>query len=113
MSGGSDSRTMAMLCHLSGLTGLVPFCGFAGPLLVWLMKKDTSPVVDREGKKALNFQFTMLIAFAIVSVTLFSSLRYVLGPVVWVFWLIVTIVAAVKTNDGHDFKYPVSINFIK
>ena len=42
-----DSKTMGMLAHL-----LTIFTGFIGPLVIWLMKKDTSPFVDDQGKEA-------------------------------------------------------------
>src|ERR1700761_2896163 len=54
-----DSVTMGMLCHLLGIP-----IGFLGPLIIWLVKKDTSPFVDDQGKEALNFQITRLIATA-------------------------------------------------
>src|SRR5438105_4208934 len=59
-----DETTMAMLCHL-----LAIFTHFLGPLLIWLIKKDSSPFVDDQGKESLNFQITMLIADAVGAVT--------------------------------------------
>jgi uncharacterized Tic20 family protein len=42
-----QEKTMAMLCHLLALAGLViPFGNILGPLIVWLMKKDTSELVN-------------------------------------------------------------------
>ena len=35
---------------------------FLGPLIIWLMKKDESAFVNDQGKEALNFQLTLLIA---------------------------------------------------
>ncbi|HTL31303.1 MAG TPA: DUF4870 domain-containing protein, partial [Tepidisphaeraceae bacterium] len=43
-----DSKTMALLCHL-----LPIFTGFLGPLIIWLIKKDSSPFVDDQGKESL------------------------------------------------------------
>ena len=61
-----DDRTWAMLCHLSALAGfVVPFGSIIGPLIVWLIKKDEMPIVDEHGKKALNFQITMAIAYLV------------------------------------------------
>ena len=96
-----------MICHLLGLVG------FIGPLIIWLIKKDQSPVVDREGKKALNFQLTVLIAWVAGFVLCFVIIGFVLLPLVWLFWLIFTILAAVKTSAGEDYKYPFAITFLK
>ena len=53
-----DDRNLAMLAHLLGIVS-----GFVGALIIWLIKKDQSAYVDEQGKEALNFQITMLIAF--------------------------------------------------
>src|SRR5215472_10802541 len=58
----SEEKTWAMLCHLSTL--LSYFAGgltFIGPLVCWLMKKDSSKFVDYHGKESLNFQLNILI----------------------------------------------------
>src|SRR5687767_6174019 len=51
-----DDKTMATLAHVLGI-----FTSFVGPLIIWMIKKDTSPFVDDQGKEALNFQLTLLI----------------------------------------------------
>jgi uncharacterized Tic20 family protein len=53
----ADDQNMGMLCHLLGI-----FTSFLAPLIIWLIKKDTSPWIDHQGKEALNFQITALIA---------------------------------------------------
>ena len=60
----AESRKWAMFCHLAALVGLLGNgIGFlAGPLVVWLIKKDADPFVDEQGKEAVNFQITMFIA---------------------------------------------------
>jgi len=37
----------------------------------------------------------------------------ILFPLVWLFWLVFTIIGTVKTSSGEDFRYPLSIPFIK
>ena len=52
----SDEKTMAMFCHLAAFAGVViPFGNIIGPLVVWLIKKDSSPYIDYHGREALNF----------------------------------------------------------
>ena len=113
--GASDERTWAMLAHLAALTGYVTggVGAVVGPLVVWLIKKDQMPLVDVHGKRALNFQITMLIA-ALVCVPLFLVLIGVpLLFAVGIADLVLTIMAAVKTSNGEDYKYPFSIPFFK
>ena len=61
----SDERTWAMLCSPERVFGLfrssIPFASVIGPLVVWLLKKDSSAFVDEHGKESINFQITMSI----------------------------------------------------
>jgi len=58
-----DERMWAALCHISAFAGLLGggFVTFVGPLVVWILKKDQSPLVDDQGKESVNFQITVLI----------------------------------------------------
>lgn len=108
----AEARTWGMLCHLSALSGLigVGFGFVLGPLVCWLVKKDIYAFVDDQGKEALNFQITMLIA------TLLCIASCIGVPLAWVLGIadiVLTIVAALKANDGVAYRYPFSIKFIK
>jgi len=115
-----EERTWGMLCHLAALAGflpMMPFLAVAGPLVVWLVKKDEYPFVNTQGKAAINFQISMLIygAFAILLALACGSLGIgiVLFLAVVISDLILTIIAAIKANEGESFQYPVSFTFIR
>lgn len=103
-----DARTFAMLAHL-----LAIFTCFLGPLVIWLIKKDEHPFVDEQGKEALNFQITVLIAYLISGLLTFVCIGLLLFSVVWVVDLIFCIMACVKVNNGEHYRYPITIRFIK
>jgi uncharacterized Tic20 family protein len=65
-----------MLCHLLGF-----FTSFVGPLVIWLIKKDTMSYVDYHGKEALNFQITLAIAFFVAGLSFMCAIGVVLVPV--------------------------------
>lgn len=104
-----QERTMAMLCHLLG------FFSFIGPLVIWLIKKDESALVDKNGKEALNFQIS--IAIYTVGLCVLAGVTFglagILLPALIVFNYIMLIVAAIKTNEGKDYQYPLCIRLIK
>ncbi len=104
----SDSRTMAMLAHL-----LAIFIGFLGPLIIWLVKKDQSPFVNDQGKEALNFQLTVLIAWFVAGLLACLVVGIFLFPLIWIGNLILCIIAAVKANRGEAYRYPFNIRFIR
>lgn len=109
-----DDRKWAMLCHLSALAGfLIPFGSVIGPLIIWLIKKDEMPIVNEHGRKALNFQITMAIAYLLCFMLMFVVVGVILLPVVAIFSFVMVIIASVKANDGKEFTYPLSLNLIK
>ncbi len=82
-----DSRLWGTLCHLSALAGFViPFAGCViGPLVVWLLKREEFPFVEDQGKEAVNFQITMIIAAAVAFMSVFVLVGFVLLPLVALF----------------------------
>lgn len=108
-----EEKNWAMFCHLAALSGfLIPLGNILGPLIVWLIKKDASPLVDAEGKKSLNFQISILIYMVISAILIFVLIGFVLMIAVGIFALVMIILAAIKTSNGEDFQYPLSIKFI-
>ena len=110
-----DEQNWAMICHLSALSGfIIPFGNVLGPLIVWLMKKDTMPLVNEHGKEALNFQITVTIAMVISIALMFVLIGFLLVFIVGIGALILTIMAAVKVSNGQlDYKYPFALRLIK
>ncbi len=121
-----DERQWAMFAHLSAILGGLltgAFGGgwgcFIGPLIIWLVKKDTMPFVDDQGKEALNFNITVAIAFVVL--LLLSIMTFGIGLIIaiplWVIigiaWLVFTIIAAIKANEGVRYRYPFTLRLIK
>jgi uncharacterized Tic20 family protein len=110
MNGDKDARTMAMLAHLLGALFSV-----LGSLIIWLMKKDSSPFVDSQGKEAVNFQLTLLIAH-VVAYILFAitcGFLFFLPIITALVQLIMGIIGAMQANNGVEYRYPFCIRFIK
>lgn len=122
----ADARQWAMFAHLSALIGGVLTAGWAGsigcfigPLVIWLVKKDTMPFVDDQGREALNFNITVAAVF--FALLILSIVTFGIGLVVavpaWILiglaWLVLTIVAGVKANEGVRYRYPFTLRLIK
>ena len=109
-----DARTFGMLTHLLSLAGLViPLGNIIGPLVIWLMKKDTHPFVDDQGKESLNFQITVTIALFVAALTICIGIGFFLLPIIGIVALVFAIIAALKANEGVAYRYPFNIRFIK
>ena len=113
--GNKEELNWAMACHLAALTGFViPFGNVIGPLVVWLIKKDTMPLVDQHGKEALNFQITVLIALIVSAILMAILIGIILLVIVGIGALVLTIMAAVKVANGQtDYRYPWTLRLIK
>lgn len=104
-----EERTFAMLCHLLGLV-----TNFVGPLVVWLIKKDTMPFVNEQGKEALNFYITVVIALIVSSFLIpVFFIGCALFAAVMIGAVVLTIMAAVKVNAGVHYRYPFALRLIK
>lgn len=122
----SEERQWAMFAHLSALVGGILTSGWAGsigcfigPLIIWLAKKDTMPFVDDQGKEALNFNITVGLIF--LALLLLSIVTLGIGLIIaipgWIIvgiaWLVFTIIAAMKANEGVAYRYPLTLRLIK
>ncbi len=110
-----DARMWAMICHLSGLAGIIlPASGnIVAPLIIWQIKKDNNPFIDEQGKEAVNFQISMsiyLIASIILSCICIGVPMIIATIIVFFVFMLI---AAVKANNGYHYRYPLTIRFIK
>lgn len=135
-----EERNWSMLVHLSALSSLVTsgLGSILGPLIVWLIFRGRSDMVNFHGKRALNFNISFAIYFIILFVLMIpffvigiiadieqeivdgfwetlallivaGLLMFVLG-VVWLIW---TIVAAVRASRGDPPGYILAIPFLR
>lgn len=122
----SEERQWAMFAHLSALVGGILTSGWAGslgcfigPLIIWMVKKDTMPFVDDQGKEALNFNITVGLIFLVL--LLLSIVTLGIGLIIaipgWIIvgiaWLVFTIIAGIKANEGVAYRYPLTLRLIK
>jgi len=109
----TQERTWGMVSHLSALAGfIVPFGHIIGPLVIWLIKKDESPFVDDQGKESINFQISMTIYAIVAALLVLVVIGIFLLIGILILDMVLVIVAAVKANNGEEFRYPLNIKFI-
>lgn len=108
-----DDRLWAMLAHLSAPIAAIVSAGwltFLGPLIVWLVKKDSSPFVRNAASGAFNFSITMWLISILGWILNFTVILSVIGiPLVLLgsFGAIVLgIVGAIKAWNGVAYTYP-------
>ncbi len=122
----AEEKQWALFAHLSALVGGIITSGWAGsigcfigPLIIWLVKKDTLPFVDDQAKEALNFNITVGIVFlallllSIVTLGIGLIIAIPLWVIIGIAWLVLTIIAAIKANQGVAYRYPFTLRLIK
>ena len=117
----AEERQWGLFGHLSSLAGLVTggIGNIVGPLVIWLIKKDTMPFAADQAKEALNFNITLLIIGVIlflVTLLTFGIGVLLTGPLavlLAIAWLVLTIIAALKANEGVAYRYPFTLRLVK
>jgi uncharacterized protein len=116
----ADDRMWAMLGHLSAFSAFITGLGCVlGPLIVWLVKRETMPFAGDQAKEALNFNITAIIVA--IGLGLFTLITFGIGALItvpaacllFVGWFVLTIVAALKANNGEQYRYPFAIRLVK
>lgn len=103
----------AMLAHLSALLGLaIPFGNVIAPLVVWLVKREQSAFVAEQAKEALNFNITITIGALVCVVLAFVFIGILLGIPLFFYWLVMTIIAGIKANEGVSYRYPFALRLV-
>jgi uncharacterized Tic20 family protein len=127
----ADERQWGMFSHLSiilaalitAVVGLPGCLAFLGPLIIWMVKKETMPFVADQAKEALNFSILLTIIslvlivvgipFGLLTLGLGFILFGLIGLVVGIAALVLIIIAAMKANEGVRYRYPFNLRLVK
>jgi uncharacterized protein len=102
--------------HLGGILGILP------SLIIWLVFKDRGAFTNTEGKEALNFQITLVLATIALWVftTIITVVTFGFGAVFgfltyipWILGVIFSIIAFLQAKDGNHYRYPFALRLIK
>jgi uncharacterized Tic20 family protein len=109
-----EARQWAMFCHYAAFFGLIfPFGNLIGPLIVWQIKKDLHPFVDDQGKEALNFQISVVLASLLCFLLMVVVIGFPLLALVTVVAIVLTVIAGIKANEGQSYRYPFSWRLVR
>lgn len=105
----NDDKLWIYASHLSLLLGL----GLIVPLVIYLVKKDDSPLITEHAREALNFHISVYI-YSIVCFILFVILiGMLLLPALIIGAVVLAIIAAIKASEGTLYRYPLTIRLVK
>ena len=104
----ADEKLWAILVHLGGI-----FFNFLPALIGYLILKDRGPFVRQHTGAALNFQITLVIAYAVGAITSLILIGLLILAAAAIANIVFSILAAVAANKGEYYEYPLAIKFIK
>jgi uncharacterized Tic20 family protein len=110
-----SEKNLAILSHALGLCSfiaIIPFAGILAPLILWLLKKDTSPAVAYHAKESLNFQITVAIAAIASFLLAFILIGFVLLAIVAIANFVLIIIAMIKASEGVKYRYPFTLRLV-
>lgn len=114
----ADSRNLGALAHLSAFVGFAGVPTFLGPLAAWLLLKDRDPFAAAQAREALNFNLSLLlyagigIALSIVTIGLGLVIVVPIAIVAALAWLVLTVLAAIRSADGQPYRYPMTLRLV-
>ena len=103
----SDEKLWATLIHIGGI-----LFQFLPALIGYLVLKDRGPFIRAHTATALNFQITVVIAYAVGAVTSLLLFGFLIIVAAWALSIIFGIMAAIAANRGEYYVYPLSIKFV-
>lgn len=83
---------------------------FFAPLFGYLLLKDRGPFIRHHVTESLNFGITMVIAGAVLAISIVGLLLWWVLPI---YWTVFRIIAAIKASQGEFYRYPLTLRFIK
>ena len=115
----SEERTWAMVAHIGVLVAAWFAMGFLCPLVIWLIYRYRSDYVRQHALESLNFQLSLLIytAIAVILILITFGLGVlIIIPLILigaVAALVFIILATVAAAGGNEYRYPLTIRFVK
>ena len=110
----SEERQMGLFLHLSGIAQVLFFpIGIVVPIILWQTQKEKMPALDAHGKMVANFMISLSIYLVVSAFSMILLIGFLLLPIVAIGGIILSIMGALKANNGEFYEYPLTIKLIK
>jgi uncharacterized protein len=108
-----DERNWAVAAHLGGFVAAYVALGFLAPLAVLLLAGRRSAFVRRHAVEALNFNLSVLAYAAISAVLILIVIGIPLPVAVGLLYVVAVLLGAMAASRGEDYRYPLTIRFVR
>lgn len=108
----AEERNWATAAHIGSLVAAWFALGLLAPLIVLLIKGGSSPYIRRHAVESLNFQINAFLYIVACFVLMFVLIGFVLIVVYGIFYLVCVITATVRTSNGAEYRYPLTLRLV-
>ena len=113
-SSSDEERTWSTIVHLSALSGLLcPLLNIFVPLVIWLVKRVNLPMLDDEGREAVNFQISVTAYLALCIPAMMIVIGVPMFIIILLGSIILSIKAAIHASKGEEYSYPFTFRLFK
>jgi len=110
----AQEKQWGLIACLSPFAGyIIPLASVVAPLIIWQMKKDELPFAADHAKETLNFEISVFIYIVACIPLCFILIGFPLIFLLGVGNIVFLIIAALKANNGENFRYPLTIRLVK
>lgn len=112
-------RTASIAAHLSAIVAAIVTAGwlsFVGPLIIWAVYKNKSPLVRQAAAGAFNFNVGLwvmnIVAWIFLITVILSPVAVILFIIANVGMIVWHVVAAIRASQGRAYHYPFQIKIL-
>jgi uncharacterized Tic20 family protein len=89
------------------------FAPILGPLVIWLVKREESSFIDYHGKEYFNFMISYFVYTVISGILTLILIGFIGLWLIGILVVVFTIVAAIKSYEGTEYRIPWIFRVIK
>ena len=105
----SDEKSLSILIHFILLSYFfISILGPLIPIIIWQLKKEKFPEIDKHGKNIANWVISAFIYGSAIDIL---NVEKIGEPLLTALWLGFPIYAGIKAKAGEVWKYPLAIPF--
>lgn len=103
-----NETMLGVLAHILGY-----FFSFLGPLVIYLVADKNDEATKSHAREAINFNASILLWYVISGMFWLVLVGFLMTGLLFIFQTIAVIMAVVAAKDGKEYKYPLTIRFLK
>eukprot|EP00913_Durusdinium_trenchii_P035296 g33026.t1 len=108
-----QTNLWAMILHVSQFGFYAfPIAGVIAPIVIWQIKKDELPEIDRHGRMVINWMISLTIYAVVSGILVLVLIGIVMLIALGIVAVVFPVIGAIKANQGEFWRYPMTITLI-